>query len=292
MKQVFVIGGAALDITGFPKDICRLRDSNLGSVRIAVGGVGRNVASHLVPYGPEVQLVTAIGNDFRASVIEADCQRHGVRLDHTLHVDLPSATFLCVLDEDGDLLSGISDMEIMDCLSPDFFAQLLPEINRCDLCVIDSNLTPEALDFLTHSVSAPLYYEPVSCAKARRLGCNIGLFHTVKPNRFEAEQLSGCSCDTIRGVYRAAEWFLRQGVQQVFISLGSDGVVYANPDVCGHIEAEKVEVRNTAGAGDVMSAAIINAMLDGLGIAECAAFGNQKSGAYCAAARATGVSAF
>ena len=52
MKQVFVIGGAALDITGFPKDICRLRDSNLGSVRIAVGGVGRNVASHLVPYGP------------------------------------------------------------------------------------------------------------------------------------------------------------------------------------------------------------------------------------------------
>ena len=58
-KRVFVIGGAALDITGIPKSICRLRDSNPGTVRLAVGGVARNVAAHLAPYGPEVQLQNA-----------------------------------------------------------------------------------------------------------------------------------------------------------------------------------------------------------------------------------------
>ena len=41
MKQVCIVGGAALDITGMPDGVCRLRDSNLGAVRMQVGGVGR-----------------------------------------------------------------------------------------------------------------------------------------------------------------------------------------------------------------------------------------------------------
>ena len=101
-KRVFVIGGAALDITGIPKSICRLRDSNPGTVRLAVGGVARNVAAHLAPYGPEVQLVTALGNDVRAAVIEGDCAERGIHLDHTLHLEAATAAFLCLLDEDLD----------------------------------------------------------------------------------------------------------------------------------------------------------------------------------------------
>lgn len=282
-KRVFVIGGAALEITGIPKSICRLRDSNPGTVRLAVGGVARNVAAHLAPHGPEVQLVTALGNDVRAAVIEGDCAERGIHLDHTLHLETATAAFLCLLDEDLDLLSGINDMAIMDGLTPEFFEALLPELNRGDLCVIDANLTPESLEYLTHTLTVPIYYEPVSCYKARRIGDNIGLCYTVKPNRFEAAQLSGCSCDTVRGVYRAADWFLQQGVQQVFISLGSDGIVYANHDVCGHINAETLAVVDTSGAGDVMSAAIVSAMLDGHDTADCAAIGNHASGIYCAA---------
>ncbi len=73
-KRVFVIGGAALEITGIPKSICRLRDSNPGTVRLAVGGVARNVAAHLEPHAPEEQLVTAHDNDVRAAVIEETVQ--------------------------------------------------------------------------------------------------------------------------------------------------------------------------------------------------------------------------
>ena len=76
---------------------------------------------------------------------------------------------------------------------------------------------------------------------------------------------------------------MQQGVQQVFISLGSDGIVYANHDVCGHINAETLAVVDTSGAGDVMSAAIVSAMLDGHDTADCAAIGNHASGIYCAA---------
>ena len=59
--------------------------------------------------------------------------------------------------------------------------------------------------------------------------------------------------------------------------------VYANHDVCGHINAETLAVVDTSGAGDVMSAAIVSAMLDGHDTADCAAIGNHASGIYCAA---------
>ena len=258
MKRVCIVGGAALDITGLPDGICRLRDSNLGTVRLQVGGVGRNIGCRLKRYALDVELITVIGNDFRADMIEEDCLQHGIGMAHSLRLDAPSATFLCVLDEERDLLAGVSDMEIMAQLTPAFLEQKLELLNGADAVVLDANLQPESLAFLTEHVRAPLYYEPVSCAKARRIGGNIGRCYMVKPNRYEAAYLSGCSCDTVRGVYRAAEWFLREGVQRVFVSLGAEGVVWADGDGCGYIEAEPITVVDTTGAGDAMCAAIIH----------------------------------
>ena len=54
MKRVCIVGGAALDITGLPDGICRLRDSNLGTVRLQVGGVGRNIGCRLKRYALDV----------------------------------------------------------------------------------------------------------------------------------------------------------------------------------------------------------------------------------------------
>ena len=47
MNQVTVIGGVAFEICGIPKDICRLRNSNPGKVRITVSGIGHNIAKFL-----------------------------------------------------------------------------------------------------------------------------------------------------------------------------------------------------------------------------------------------------
>ena len=282
MKRVCIVGGAALDITGRPDGICRLRDSNLGTVRLQVGGVGRNIGCRLKRYALDVELITVIGNDFRADMIEEDCLQHGIGMAHSLRLDAPSATFLCVLDEERDLLAGVSDMEIMAQLTPAFLEQKLELLNGAAAVVLDANLQPESLAFLTEHVRAPLYYEPVSCAKARRIGGNIGRCYMVKPNRYEAAYLSGCSCDTVRGVYRAAEWFLREGVQRVFVSLGAEGVVWADGDGCGYIEAEPITVVDTTGAGDAMCAAIIHGCLSGLSTEDCAYAGNRASAQLCA----------
>lgn len=285
MTTVFVIGGAALDILGVPHGALRLRDSNIGTVRLRVGGVGKNIAESLTEYPLHVELVTAIGNDHRGQMIEAHCRERGINLTHTLYAEAPSAAYLSLLDGEGDMLAGVNDMDVLALLTPDFFAKRLHAINGARFAVLDANLSAESLDYLTGSLTCPILYEPVSCAKARRIGDGIGRCYAVKPNRFEAAHLSGCSCDTLTGVARAAEWFLRQGVRRVFISLAGEGVYWADETGCGHIEAEPVEIMNTTGAGDAMAAAIVDGCIRKLPTEACARLGNHQSALVCARTR-------
>lgn len=282
-KHVFVVGGAALDITGAPTACFRLRDSNIGIVRISVGGVGHNIARSLKRHPLiDVDLITALGSDERVSMIEEDCSHLGISLAHCMHTEGATATYLSILDDEGDMLAGINDMQLITKLSPEFLETKLSMINAADMCVLDANLSPEALGYLAEHVTSPIFYEPVSCAKARRIGDHIGHCFAIKPNRYEAAQLSGCSCDTLRGVYRAAEWFLNEGATRVFISLGPEGVYWADAEGCGHIPAEPITVVDTTGAGDAMAAAIIMGCISGASTEACAQRGNHASALVCA----------
>ena len=279
MNTIYIVGGAAIDITGKPDSICRERDSNLGRVGIRVGGVGHNIAKQLASLSYEVELVTAIGSGFHAGMVRESCRKANISLAHTYIGTEHTGTYIGVFDEDGVMLVGISDMSVLDHLTPDYLAVLLPQINLAKMCVIDGNLSPESLDYLCQNVTSPLFYDPVSCAKAKRIGENIGSCYAIKPNRFEAGFLSGKSCDTLRGIYRASDWFLEQGVKRVYIDLVEEGVFWADAEGCGVVPAETREVVNATFVGDAMSAAIIDGCVRELPAEECARLGTLASAA-------------
>ena len=281
MNTIFVVGGAAIDITGKPDSICRERDSNLGKVRIRVGGVGHNIACRLTKYDYHVELLTALGSGYHASMIRESCQKAGVSLTHTLTCKEHTGTYIGVFDEDGDMLVGISDMSVLEHVTPEYLSPLLPQINESKMCVIDGNLSPETLAYLCTHVTAPLFFDPVSCAKAGRINGHIGSCYAIKPNRFEAGFLSGKSCDTVRGIYRASDWFIEQGVKRVFISLGAEGVFWADEANCGVLPAACQSATDVTGAGDAMGAAIIDGCVKGLSTEECAVLGNEAGGRVC-----------
>ena len=277
MEPIYIVGGAAIDITGKPDSICRERDSNLGRVRICVGGVGHNIAKRLASMDYRVELVTAIGSGFHAGMVRESCRKANVSLQYAFTGTEHTGTYIGIFDEDGDMLVGISDMSVLDHLTPDYLSPLIGRINASRMCVIDGNLSPESLTFLCAHVTAPLFYDPVSCAKAKRIGDGIGRCFAIKPNRFEAGFLSGKSCDTIRGIYRASDWFLEQGVRRVFISLGEEGVYWADAEGCGVLPAEYHGPAVLSGAGDAMGAAIIDGCIKNLPTEECARLGNAAS---------------
>ena len=269
-----VCGGVNIDIGAHSFAPLRGKDSNPGKVELSLGGVGRNIAHNMRLLGVNVCLLTAIGGDSRASQVEQSCRALGIDLSHALRVpEGRTSTYVFVGDSDGDMAVAVSDMEICEKLTPDYFASQLDLLNGAAAVVVDANLPRASIAYLTEHCAAPVFIDPVSTVKAEKLRGLLGRVHTLKPNRIEAELLSGVKITDEESLHRAAEALLAQGLSRVFISLGGDGVLAAQRDEMQLVPICKAEMRNATGAGDAMMAALVWSYLTGRSLAESAAAG-------------------
>lgn len=274
LPYAVVCGGANIDIGAHSFSPLRGRDSNPGRVELSLGGVGRNIAHNMRLLGVPTYLLTALGGDSRALQIEQSCRELGIDLSHALRVpDGRTSTYVFVGDSDGDMAVAVSDMEICEKLTPDYFASQLDLLNGAAAVVIDANLPRGSIAYLTEHCTAPIFIDPVSTVKAEKLRGILARVHTLKPNRIEAELLSGVQITDGESLRQAAQALLDQGVGRVFLSLGGDGVLAAQRGEVHVAPICKAEMRNATGAGDAMMASLVWSFLSGRTLAESAAAG-------------------
>ena len=203
---VAVVGGVNIDIGGKPIRPLIARDSNPGKVSVSLGGVGRNIAHNLSLLGIHVRFLTAFGDDLHAQRIEADCADLGIDISHARKVAVAStSSYLYLNDADGDMVLAVSDMEICERITPDYIGANLSLLNNAQVVVADGNLPTETLEYLAEHCSAPIFADPVSVTKAEKLRPVLGRLNTLKPNRMEAELLSGVRITDERSMRLAAE---------------------------------------------------------------------------------------
>ncbi len=272
-----VLGGINMDILGTPHAKLLLRDSNPGRVCLRPGGVGRNIAWGMRKLGLQVELITAVGNDAFGAVLLDSCARDGIGTAHALRATTASGAYLCLHDADGDMLCAINQMEAVETISPARLAPLLNALRRAPLIVLDANLPRDTLAYIAEQTDAPLLLDPVSAAKAPRALPILPRLAAIKPNRLEAEALSGIDCSAPGGLRRAADWLLSRGVGRVYLSLGADGVYYADAHKHGQLPAWVYKgvgaSTDTTGAGDAMTAALAWGTLQALCVRDCALLG-------------------
>ena len=270
-----VVGGVNMDIGGRPHGKLVGADSNPGQVRMSLGGVGRNIAHNMALLGLDVRLVTALGDDMNAQKITTSCIELGIDLAPSLQVPgAATSTYLFLTDEKGDMELAVSDMEIYQHLTPRFLSTKEALLNNARLVVADTNIPAESLAWLAENCKAPLFVDTVSTAKAAKVQPILGRLHTLKPNRIEAELLSGISITGEESLERCAQALLDTGLHRVFISLGADGV-YAADHLGGreHVPCFPARMVNTTGCGDAFMAALAWSWLEGLGLDESARAG-------------------
>ncbi|SCX88501.1 PfkB family carbohydrate kinase [Alkaliphilus peptidifermentans] len=263
-EYVCIIGGTNVDIQGFPKENFVIRDSNPGSVKISFGGVGRNIGENLVKLGIETKLISVIGDDPYGKRILTEALKTGLDMSESLTLKGKStSTYLSLLDEKGDMLGAISDMDIFNELTVQYLQEKNHLLQHAALCIVDTNIPTETIEYaLTHHKDKVFFLDTVSTSKAVRIKDLIGKFHTIKPNRVEAEILAGIKINNEADIKRAGEYFLKKGVRRAFITLGEGGVYYTNGIEDGIINASKREVVNATGAGDAFMAALIYSYLN------------------------------
>lgn len=270
-SYVVVVGGVNMDIGGISHAQLVSADSNPGRVRISLGGVGRNIAHNMALMGLDVRMVTVLGGDFYAQKIVSTCGEMGIDISRSLRVaDAITSTYLFISGPDGDMKLAISDMDIYSHLTPAFLASKLSLFNNAKLLVVDTNIPAESIAWLVEHVEVPVFADPVSTAKAEKLRPVLGKLHTIKPNRIEAELLSGVPITDERSLRRAANVLLKTGLRQVFISLGTGGVFAANQDRGLHLPSIPGPMVNATGCGDAFMAALAWAYMEGMDLEQSA----------------------
>jgi len=272
---ICVIGGSNIDIVGFPQDKLVYKDSNLGHLQISLGGVGRNIAENLVRLGLNTKLITAVGNDSFGTEIVNSCNEIGIDLkDSLFEKKLNSSVYLAIMDEKNDMALGMDAMSICEALDINFIRKKKVQINNASIIVLDTNLRKDVLEYIVNSYPNKKYFlDTVSGIKSVKAQNILDKLFMIKTNKLEAEVLYENKINNKKDLEKAAQFFLKKGIKNVFITLGKSGVFYSDKDYSNIIAPPKIKIENTNGAGDAFSAGVIYGYSKSFDINKCAQLG-------------------
>ena len=273
-EHITVIGGVNMDISAALTAPFVPADSVPGHVTMGCGGVARNIAHNLLLMGNDVKFVSVFGGDVFGEMCHRECEAIGLDLSLAERVEgQRNGLYLCVNDMFGEMRAAVADTDIIAQLTPAFLEQRIDAINGSAAVVADTNISIEALKYLIDHCTAPLFVDTVSTAKAPRVITALRQsatkrLHGLKLNLQEAQAVT--QCDTAQ---EAAARLTAMGVEQVYVTLGSNGVYCSDGVSHKHFSAIPTHVVNTTGAGDAFMAGVVHAQLRQTPFPECAQIG-------------------
>jgi pseudouridine kinase len=269
MKNVIVLGGANMDISGSTLQPLVLSDSNPGRIRCAPGGVARNVAENLARLGNTTRLLTAVGDDLYGHSLLDTTRQAGVDVDGSwVLADQATSTYLSLHGPDGDMAVAVNDMGILECITPERLVPHAPAVQQAAALVVDCNVGAPALEWLfTNRRSTPVFVDAVSAFKCVRIRPWLPHVHLLKVNRLEAQALCQFAIQTDADIEQAAQCLYTLGVEQLVLSLGERGVFWSEGGSArnagqGWHAAPPTTVVNATGAGDALMAGLVHAFVN------------------------------
>lgn len=276
MSEVIIIGGITADVEGHPYGRLVYADSNPGTISIAYGGVGRNIAENLGRMGVSVSFFSVAGEDLMGRTAVRELADLGVDVSGVrLLPDENTAMYMSILNLVGDMELALSNLDALERISPEIIDEAARAATGAKMIVLDTNMTEETLAYTIERLKdKPLFLDPVSTVKAQRAKDHIGKFHTIKPNRAEAEVLLDMEIRDPKALEEAGKLFLAKGVKRVFISLSAGGVYFTDgvqPELLKPL-GELIGTGSATGAGDAFSAAAIYSFIHGYDMVKTARF--------------------
>mmetsp|Transcript_3114 Transcript_3114/g.11940 ORF Transcript_3114/g.11940 Transcript_3114/m.11940 type:complete len:308 (+) Transcript_3114:1611-2534(+) len=215
--------------------------SNPGETYISMGGVARNVNEALARLGVNPLFIGAIGRDSFGNLIErhfSDSLKITTRGLKNSAQDR-TAIYSCILDNDGELVSAIADMDILEkAITANHILKFEAFIARAALVFIDANLNDQALKCvakLCQKYNVSLFFEPTSVPKSVRC-VHSGILPQItfmKPNKDELFAMADAVLDRegkskhVRSVKDAMNVLLDAGVKSIIYSAGAADVIVA-----------------------------------------------------------------
>ena len=189
--MILVIGAQNIDIFAMLPEQYTLRDSNISSIQMAFGGVGRNIAVNLKRLGNEVHFLTVFGDDYFSQAAKQRLEELNISTEQSITATQSvNSTYLAVMDAEHDLYLGLNDMKIIQNLTIEALQSKHSYILKFDYIVIDNNLEQEVMEYLvTTYQDKTIFVDAVSAAKVQKLKAVTPFITYLKANTIEAASL-------------------------------------------------------------------------------------------------------
>lgn len=191
-EKVLVIGGANIDYIGKCKSEIVKQDSNIGSITISFGGVGRNIVENLARLGMDVTFITAIGNDSLGNLMLKELLDLNVKVIMPENINGNSGGYLAIHSQKGDMELALCDQSITESISKEFLESKEDIINKFEYIVLDTNFSESVLEYLINKYSSKkIFIDAISTAKGKKIIRMSQKISYLKCNELEAETLFG-----------------------------------------------------------------------------------------------------
>ncbi|MFL5357956.1 1-phosphofructokinase [Archangium sp.] len=236
------------------------------STRIDAAGKGINVARVLAGLGHDVTVSGLLGTDNETLFVRTFTEL-GL---HDAFIRVPGETRInAKLSETGGRVTDLNGpgpmipAHALDALT-ERLESLLPGLEAVVISgSLPPNVTPAklaSLVFVARARRVPVWLDTSGAALVAGLGARPS---GVKPNEKELADWAGHPLDTSEARLQAALRLNSEGVEDVIVSAGAEGVIWAQRGDALMAESPRVSVVSTVGAGDTLLAGMLHGVLSG-----------------------------
>ncbi|MEZ4961612.1 MAG: sugar kinase [Saprospiraceae bacterium] len=250
------------------------------------GGSPANLCMNMARLGNRAKLVASVGNDDMGRFMKKLVESHGVDCTHLVNVDEPTTLVLVTKSQ---YVANFEAYRGADCL-----------IKKSQL---PTNLLRDCS--LYHTTCFALSRRPAqktilrAAKKAAARGCQVSIdanyAKKIWPNQTEAQNIVDEYCN-LGAIVKVSEvdWerlygspledpkevaahFLDLGANIVCVTMGGEGSFTASADESHFLQARKIDVKDTTGAGDAFWSGFLTAWLDGHNLLDCTKAGRRMA---------------
>ena len=258
MSKICILGSLNMDIVLKVENMAKIGETIFAkSITTIPGGKGANQAVASKRMGSDVYMIGKVGLDSNGEYLVNKLTCDGINTDYVFkdNKETTGTAIINVNNEGNNSIVVVAGANM--CINIDELKQSYSIIKDCDVIIAQfetpSEITIQAFNY-AKSKGITTILNP---APAKKIDENLLKYvDIIIPNETEAYDITGILVDDLESAKKAARHFIRMGVSNVIITLGSKGAALITKEKAELIPAIKVNAIDTTAAGDSFIGAV------------------------------------
>lgn len=267
--KIVVVGSLNLDSIVQAKRFPNKGETLIGECSsISFGGKGANQAVCVAKLGADVSMIGCLGNDDNGKLMLQNMKANHVNTTNIKVIDEIASGIAQITIAESDntiiIVSGANDKVTKEVIN-----ESLDVLMEADIVMLQLEIPLSTVEYvidLCHKKNIKTILNP---APACELSLDmIDKVTYLTPNEIEVEQIFKNKPESVLQYYP----------NKLIMTAGGKGVFYHDGKSVRNVQAEKVEVVDTTGAGDAFNGAFAYSIASGSTIEQAIRFGNKIAG--------------